>query len=91
MKMKMNDLNLLRMRAGLPLIKEDSASSKSFGLVDENNVKTACVEIAKAGIPVDMEYFMETFYFNFKDAKQHEKAVKLLKSKLKLDSEDQFS
>lgn len=85
----MNDLNKLRMRAGLPLLKEDQ--NRSFGLSKEDNAKAACVMIAKAGIPVDMEYFMDTFYFNFKNAKQHAIAVDLLSRNLKLDGEDQFN
>jgi hypothetical protein len=62
--------------------KEDTGSAPSFGLQDEEKVKTACITIAKAGVAVDMEYFMDMFYFNFKTTKDYEKAVKALKGKV---------
>lgn len=60
----------------------EDTSVPSFGLQDEEKAKIACIAIAKAGVAVDMEYFMDTFYFNFKSTKDHDKAVKALKGKV---------
>ena len=61
---------------------KEEISVPSFGLQDEEDAKTACITIAKAGVAVDMEYFMEMFYFNFKTVKDHDKAIKALKGKV---------
>ena len=94
----------LRKIAGLPAARPDQilttelvktlAESDStvlhFGLTDENNVKVACIEIARAGVPVDMEYFMGIYYFNFKNKKAHDKALKAILPKIDTSKEDEF-
>lgn len=68
----------------------ESTSSPSFSLVDEENVKTACIIIAQAGIPIDMEYFMDAYYFNFKSKQMHDKAVALIAKKINQKKEPDF-
>lgn len=79
-----------RIKALANYCKEESVQSSSFGLKKEENVKNACVAIAKAGVPVDMEYFMDVFYFNFKSKKDHDKAMTALNKKLDLNGEEDF-
>jgi hypothetical protein len=67
----------------------EEASVPSFGLEQEENAKEACIAIAKAGVAVDMEYFMEVFYFNFKSKKEHDIAAKAVAKKIQGD-EPQF-
>lgn len=69
---------------------KEEAAVPSFGLQDEEHVKIACLAIAKAGVAVDMEYFMDVFYFNFKSQKDYEKAVKAVKAKVDVSKEDHF-
>lgn len=91
------DQNKLRLLAGLPRIVEskpvmkEEASNPSFGLESEENVKVACLAIAKAGVAVDMEFFMDVFYFNFKSKKEFDKAVNAVKAaKVDISKEDHF-
>lgn len=69
---------------------KESAQVPSFGLKKEENVKIACVAIAKAGVAVDMEYFMDVFYFNFKSKKDYDKAVAAIAKKINREGEDEF-
>jgi hypothetical protein len=59
-----------------------------FSLKDEDNVKTAAVEIAKTGIRIDMEYFMGIFYFNFDSKEAHDKALLAIIKKIDTSKED---
>lgn len=65
-------------------------ANPSFAIKDERNAGIASVEIAKAGVPVDMECFMDVFYFNFTDQKQYDKALKVVVKKVDTSKEDEL-
>ena len=66
------DLSRLKQLAGLFEAQENLVPH--LGIKDEDNAGKACVAVIKAGLPLDIEYAMDIFYFNFKTKGELKKA-----------------
>lgn len=67
------ELHRLKQLAGLFEDKENLVPH--VGLENEENASKACVALIKAGLPLDIEFAMGIFYFNFKTKGEMKKAT----------------